>query len=352
MSLDLEEVIPMTEKVTPPIPQRKNIWRRAISSMASVDLFAVLFAVFLAALGIVTSFRINNPLLLLLNCSVVIAMIFGILVLRAKTAKSWARLLHIFYVAPLVPIIFKSVEFLSYPLHHKDYDATLIAIDRALFGTDPTIWLSQHLPSLPAFTEYLQIVYSTFYILPVILGVELYRRRKEHIPFAEFSDKERDELEELRFIIVYGFFLSYIGYISYPAVGPRWTLHDFFAINHELPGLWFTESIRAALNAGENVKEGMTLLQARAAVTRDAFPSGHVDLTVITTLLAFKYNARVRWFLLVICLSMIFATVYLRYHYVIDVIGGLIFSLITLYTWEPLERWLLRLKRRMLNAVR
>src|SRR5205814_5836316 len=65
---------------------------------------------------------------------------------------------------------------------------------------------------------------------------------------------------------------------------------------------------------------------------------------LITMLLAFKFRARTRWVLLVIGSGLIFATVYLRYHYVIDLVGGLVFAVATLYTWKPLATWLLSVR--------
>lgn len=347
---EVEEVIAKQRRVvTDPVvttTKRRNFWRSSLGIMTSSDLIAVAFIAFLAVLGFVAAFRLSTWWMLELNCALLLLGIFLINYVRSRRNEAKIRVLHIFYVAPLVPLVFKSVEFLSYPLHGRDYDAILIAADRMLLGADPTVWLSTHLPTMPAFIEYLQLCYSSFYFLPVILGIELYRRRKARK--TEYEDLVRDELEEMRYVIVYAFFLSYVGYIALPAVGPRWTLHDFFAIDRELPGLWLTSTIRHVLNAGENVKDYMTAATARAVVTRDAFPSGHVDVTFVVTLLAFKYRAHVRWVLGAICLSMIFATVYLRYHYVIDVVGGLLFAVLTLYTCFPLERLLLKIKSKLL----
>src|SRR5438445_6134498 len=89
----------------------------------------------------------------------------------------------------------------------------------------------------------------------------------------------------------------------------------------------------------------MTLPQILGVVSRDAFPSGHTDITLLSILLAFKFQTRVRWFVAVIGASLIFSTVYLRYHYVIDVIGGAVLALITLYTWEWVRDRTLAVKR-------
>lgn len=175
----------------------------------------------------------------------------------------------------------------------------------------------------------------------------MYRRRVRRDPEHHFHDETLDELEQLRFITLYGFFLSYIGYIMLPAVGPRFYLHDFWAITTELPGLLFTEPLRMITNSGENIEPFMSSAEALRVVTRDAFPSGHTMVTLTTMILAFKFKAKTRNALLVMGMSLIFATVYLRYHYVIDLLSGAVFALFVLYTWKPLNTILTRLQAKL-----
>ncbi len=80
-------------------------------------------------------------------------------------------------------------------------------------------------------------------------------------------------------------------------------------------------------------------------VTRDAFPSGHTDMTLLTLILAFQLRSRFRWVLCVIGSSLIFATVYLRFHYVIDVFAGGVLALVTIYTWEWVRERMIVLQR-------
>ena len=63
-----------------------------------------------------------------------------------------------------------------------------------------------------------------------------------------------------------------------------------------------------------------------------AFPSSHVGITVILSLLAWHTRNKPLTILALVLLLLInFATVYLRAHYVIDIIAGWI-SAITIYT--------------------
>jgi membrane-associated phospholipid phosphatase len=169
-------------------------------------------------------------------------------------------------------------------------------------------------------------VYGTFFFLPVILGIDL-----------KLSGKS-GALDYSAFILVYGFTLSFIGYILVPAIGPRFTLHDFAANNLEMPGILITDFLREIVNSAEGIPAGT--LNPSAVVQRDCFPSGHTQMTLLVMYLSVRFRSRVKWFFIINGTLLIFATVYLRYHYVADLIGGALFMLITLLSGKYLYEWL------------
>ena len=138
--------------------------------------------------------------------------------------------------------------------------------------------------------------------------------------------------------MILGFFLSYFGYMLFPAVGPRFTLHDFDMMNKELPGAWLAIWIRDFLNTGESIPRNA--VNAIAVAQRDVFPSGHTQMTLVTIILAFRYKVKCRHIIALTGVLLIISTVYLRYHYVVDIIGGIIFVWPTLWLAPKLfRRW-------------
>jgi membrane-associated phospholipid phosphatase len=219
------------------------------------------------------------------------------------------------------------VHVLIQSMQRGDLDHVFIAIDRALFGTDPTVWIMRFVT--PVLTEVLQIAYVSYYALMLLVGIELYRR-SDRGPFALAI-----------FSILYGFLLSYLGYFLFPAVGPRFTLHDFHTLNNELPGLWLSIGIRDFINAGESIPKGAA--NAFALAQRDAFPSGHTQMTLISMFYAERYKIRSRYLIHAVGTLLIISTVYLRYHYVIDLVGGAAFMVFTIWSAPKLMRALGRL---------
>jgi len=293
------------------------------------DIVVVSFYIILTLITVSFSFRIEKWILLLFLYFLIILFVF---LISRKAAKSEKRLwenVHFYYVVPLIFITFKVIYVLISSIHSTDYDQLLIEMDRFLFGGDPTVFLFQF--SHPVLTELLQIAYGTFFFLPIILGAEFHLK------------KEYTKFQFIVFSVVLGFFLSYLGYFILPAVGPRFTLHDFDMTNTELPGLLLTNFLREVVNAGESIPSGIP--NPIDFVQRDVFPSGHTQMTLIVMYLAVKLKSKNKWFFLIDGTLLLFATVYLRYHYVVDLIGGLIFMIITMI----LGKWLFNFVQKRSN---
>jgi membrane-associated phospholipid phosphatase len=142
------------------------------------------------------------------------------------------------------------------------------------------------------------------------------------------------------FVCGFGFFLSYAGYLAMPAVGPRFTLHALGDAARDLPGLWLTPGLRAFVDAAGMVPAGAAAGDALRLAPRDAFPSGHTLVTVLSMAWAWRYRLRVRWVVTVAGALLVVATVYLGYHYVADVLAGAALAMLCLAFTPALHSWL------------
>lgn len=224
-----------------------------------------------------------------------------------KLARYW-------YGIAAILFIFKQVYIIGYALKPPDWDAVFMRLDFGLFGLNPTQWVYKF--QNPFLTEFLQLVYVYYYPMIVVFGLELYLWHR----YKEFK--------YTIFILFFSFFVSYIFYLIFPANGPRFHLHDFYAINKELPGVFLTEYIRVFLNFGESIPPGVK--NPQDFVQRDAMPSLHTITAFLITYLSWKFRSKSFYFYLPYLFCMIAATIYLRYHYVVDIAGGLIMSVFTI----------------------
>lgn len=204
-----------------------------------------------------------------------------------------------------VLVIFDSLGLIVHAVNRHDIDYLLIRIDYRMFGGYSTVFFEKFIN--PFLTDMLQVAYTTYYFIPIILGVSLKAGGK------------REAFEKSLFLMLFCFYLSYIGYLLFPAVGPRYAMNHLY--DRELDGFLVSRPIQNALNFLEGIK-------------RDAFPSGHTGIALTVLFLAYRYDRTLFRWMLIPVLLMIPATVYCRYHYAVDVVAGAILAVVTLTAGE------------------
>jgi len=291
-----------------------------LSNLRALDRLNILGLAAISVTALIFHSRVSyTEWIVTVNCVVSI----GILVLVNMNARRRNLLLRVvacWYTMPLIFLTFKELYLMVHPINPHDLDYLLIKFDKAIFGADPTALLDRI--STPGLTEFLQICYSSFYLLWIILGIDLLLNKNEK-GFSFYI-----------FVLMYGFYASYVGYILVPAIGPRFTLYNFADLSKALPGLYLTPYLRGIINSGESITN---IANAALVAQRDCFPSGHTEMTIITIAIALKYKAKSAMVIIPLGLGLIFATVYMRYHYGVDVIAGALLGLFVLSTASWLE---------------
>ena len=300
-----------------------NSLKNYFLNLYAIDLLMISFATLLTFINLVFLNRVEYWAIHIFANSVFTIFILFIAYRDTISKNNFLKYFHYWYILPAIFMSFKEIYFMVKPIAGVDFDQYLIAIDKFIFGVNPTQFLYQF--ATPIVTEILQLAYASFFIMPLVLLLEL-QIKKQLLNFKFVA-----------FALVLGFILSYIGYFIVPAIGPRFTLHNFEMTNTELPGLWLTNFLREFINAGEAIPKGTP--NPIEVVQRDVFPSGHTQMTLVTMYLAYKLKANFRHLIYPVGTLLIFATVYLRYHYVVDLIGGFLFMILTMYLAKILFNW-------------
>lgn len=298
--------------------------RKLLSPLNPADIVTISFLFFLSLLNLIFSARVSEWFVLAPLNILAAALIITLAHQAEAHNTTLLKQVHRWYLYAAVVLVYKELYLMVHPIHPVDYDALLISIDHWMLGANPTQWLARF--TYPLITETLQIGYSSYYLLFIILGIDVYRTH---------SWKGYDTAA---FMVVYSFYCSYLGYFLLPAVGPRFTLHSFELLNQELPGILLTEPLRAFVNWGESIP--LNLPNPVDFVQRDVFPSGHTQLSLIVLYCAFHFKIKTRWLLATLATLLIIGTVYLRYHYVIDIFAGIAFFLLTIWSgWKIIAWW-------------
>lgn len=290
------------------------------------DYYHLFMLIFYTICAIIFIKSINSPFFyistnILLSIMIIVISVMSSRLRDNRNFKLFQRVI----MAPLVYFIYSQVQVYIRHINPYEFDDVLIACDRFIFSTDPTVLLTKI--SFPALTEFLQISYMTYFLMPLIQGIELHFKGDDKV-FNNFAA-----------LIIFCFYFSYLLYFFMPAIGPRFTLHDFSITSLEMPGLWITDTLRAIVNQGGGIPSGVS--NPELYVNRDCMPSGHTMMTLMNMILAFRLKSKFKWLFLVFGVSLIFATVYLRYHYVVDVLAGIAFCFLALWIEPKLRRkWL------------
>jgi len=242
---------------------------------------------------------------------------FVLLGLLAVLKWSWDRnvkgktgtFLHHFSPILFVVLIYESLGDLIQYLQ-LDIDPWLIQIDFSIFGVQPTLWVQRWI--VPWLTDILSLAYISYYFIPVVFIVVLYLRNQVV------------DLDRSVFVLAFGYYVSFIGYILFPAVGPRYALAHLYSV--PLEGSFVTDFVRNTLNTLEHNQ-------------RDCMPSGHTQMVLMVVYLAHRYQRSLFYVLFPIVCALIFSTIYLRYHYVIDLFVGATFAIGCAILGLRLYRW-------------
>ena len=282
---------------------------KTFAGQRPADTITIVFLAFLSMLTLV--FHTVIPRTTYLYGLYTTLLVIQIIIMYIPKKSGFMRFFHaLVFPTICIATIFDSLEWIVHYVNPQDIDPVLIRIDYVIFGNHPTVILEALVN--PILTEIMQISYTSYYFIAFCFGLILLKTNRQK------------EFNRSLFLILLCYYLSYVGYILFPALGPRFTLDHLQSV--DLKGLAVTEPIQNIINLLEGIK-------------RDAYPSGHSAVTVLVLYLAYRYKRWYFWVCLPVVGALVFSTVYCRYHYVVDVLAGIGLTLLTVLAGEWFYRW-------------
>jgi len=182
-------------------------------------------------------------------------------------------------------------------------DAELLAIDRALFGATPGAllepWVSPWLNDAMSASYFFYVVY-----FQIVVVASLFRPSRE--------------LHRLVRPLYLTFLIGMLGYYLVPARGPRYVYPAMFASSVE-QGSWITTLNQLVVSSGSS--------------KFDVFPSLHLAIGWTLWLHDRRHSRTRAWIALPWGIGLSISTVYLRYHYGIDLVAGALL-VVAVQAWD------------------
>jgi membrane-associated phospholipid phosphatase len=249
------------------------------------------------------------------------------LLIRAQQRFPHRRLLAVLreiYPVLIYTALFRETEFVNRLLGFASLDIRLLQGEHALFGIQPSEAFMPAAP-WPWFSELLYAAYFSFYLMIAGLGGWLAFRQP---PLVR------------RFITVVSlvFYACYGTYLFVPVVGPRILFVESPARQ------WFWETYgRWPAPVPAPVAEGpmaelMAFIYRNFEAWSAAFPSSHVAIALTTAWFSWRHLPRLRWLHVPATGLLCVATVYCRYHYVVDVVAGLAVATVLVPLFDRLQQ--------------
>lgn len=245
---------------------------------------------------------------------------------RLLTLLSWIVTIPVFYQATGLVIQLKGLA---------NRDELLLAFDRLIFRTyfkqgqislwlDIHPWLGPHTLFGRFLTEILQLAYVSYYVWGYGLFFLLLIRWWQSHPSDEIKQIHFSNLNRFTISWVGAYSLNFFCYIALPAIGPQFVFAPDYT--HRLGGL---------IGLAEKFRE---LVSKNQAVLQDCFPSGHTAISWLVALMALRYAPRYGRAATVAAALITAATLYLRYHYIVDLIAAVPLLIASLFLGKILSR--------------
>lgn len=278
-----------------------------IITLKKLDIFFFAFVLFTSLLIVVGWSKVVNPLELLMVRLAIILVAFLLLVIDKKTENKIIRIIRYTYPLILTGYFYQETAFYNKFLF-SDLDPLLEKMDFVLFGSQPSLVFSEYFSNL-LISELMYFGYFSFYLLIITLVMVFYFFKN-------------DKFHEVVFYFTSSLYLFYLFFVFFPSAGPQFY---YSWPENALPKAYIFDKL-------------MHIIQHVGEQPTGAFPSSHVGISIIFLILIRKASVLVYWISIPIVFLLILATVYIKAHFVVDVIGGVLFAPIFLYLSKRIYR--------------
>ncbi len=301
--------------------EEPTLVRRVVRNMAVVDWIATTYFITLVIALLAT--RNANCWGSLKDVCIDFAMlILAFVLVRGEVVRGVAAsaLYRIGITAPVVLSYFQ-LRWILPAINTRALDQQIYAFDMRVFHYEPSVAWDKYVTQ--STTEWFAFFYLGYF---AILAFNV-------LPFLSLAGDGK-LLRHFGTGLVAQFCITHVLYFIVPGFGPYHELH----FSHELSGpVWWPAVLQGVHSAG---------------ALKDIFPSLHTGAPTFFAIFAFVHRKhfpfRYTWPILAFCVSQIIgATMFLRWHYLIDIIAGFALATFNVLFWGRVVDWELARRERL-----
>ncbi|MGA2623423.1 MAG: phosphatase PAP2 family protein [Bacteroidota bacterium] len=300
------------------IPQAISKTKVMNVELRTVDIFALAYIILLSLLEVLFRSNISGwQNLLFENGFILIGLVVLVSVLQriqSSTVRSTSRITLYMMLTSIIYHQMGTIIHLVFPFW---WDGEINTVEKALFHGYPTVLLQW--TARPWLTEFMMFGYVVYVALLPAVAFFIWIRGNQH------------ELEQYLTEFVLTNLLCYLFYFLVPVAGPSRALAAMYTT--PLHGHFFT-SVTEYMAANVHLPGG-------------AFPSAHCASTIVMLAALYRCSRPVGYGFVAMAFLIFASTVYGRFHYITDVIGGISLAILSLWMIPKLQAILDRLNFRL-----
>ncbi|MBQ6695036.1 MAG: phosphatase PAP2 family protein [Bacteroidaceae bacterium] len=303
-----------------------------VRKFLAVEKLNLLYNLLTTILIIIFYERLANPQQMLIGRFAILAGTFTLIYAYTKYPSPLMRFVRL--VGQMALLSYWYPDTFEFNRIFPNLDHLFAGADIALFGCQPALMFEQ-LCSGFFWREAFNLGYWSYY--PMIAAVTLW-----------YFFKQQREVERCTFIIIASFYLYYFIYIFLPVAGPQFyfpVIGDIAATSGPYPEIGNYFDIHPQITIAQEGKGGLftslvSMAQSSGERPTAAFPSSHIGISTVLMLLALRSKRSLALILMPFYLLLCCATVYIKAHYLVDAIAGLISGvLFYILTSTIFDRW-------------
>jgi len=296
----------------------KESWFVHTLREAAVHDFAVFgFLLILNGAVLMTPAGQERSFCLLRTGGLMVAFLSAILLVRGRVLRrSWvAALVYRLGIYGPVQISYFFLKHVLPLVNKTTVDQKLYELDLSLFKFEPAMVWDRYVN--PSTTEWFSFFYFGYFLLMAA-----------HVVPLLFFGRRKQIVGEFTFAMIVLFSIGHTLYMVVPGYGPYRAMADAF--QHSFPrGTWHDLVMNAVHSGGAQM---------------DIFPSLHTGAPTMLALFSYrnrdKLPFRYTWPIVTFCTAnIIIATMFLRWHYLIDVVVGFSIAVAAVLLSRPVVRW-------------
>lgn len=267
--------------------------KELLRKFEAFDIITIAYAVVSGLLLIIGSFKLENTQTRLLIRIAIVAIILVIVLFLDNKTRPILKIIRYFYFLPLLFYFISEGDYMN-NLFFPDLDKFMTNFEITIFSVLPGVWLSDIL-KFKWLADLMSLIYLSYFLLCFYFLVRVY-------------SKHNNQFGLIVFLICMTYYILFIVYIFCPVAGPQYYL---VPPDNQIP-------------AGGIFRNFTHWLLIHIDISASAFPSSNALILSLISYLVYLNMRPFLKYILPIAFLIVIATIYLKIHYTIDVIAGVL----------------------------